>query len=132
MAEEIDAEGDMIFIQGYPGRHSRFLGLVGGIVSNSLAYTTTMAELPDGFDPRITFAIDYPALGNKDSDDRDTALPHPGGLSGSPIWATRRNVYSGGSWTPERAEVIGIATRWLQDEEAQRRRQRPPKRRQSA
>lgn len=116
LASSISAEGDFLYIYGYPGMHSRFFSAVGGIASQALSYVTTLAELPAGFDERVNFAISYPAGGNQDDKDREVPLPSPDGLSGSPIWATRWNRATGATWKPETAEVIGVTTRWLQDE----------------
>jgi hypothetical protein len=121
LADNSNAEGDFIFIHGYPGISSRYSHSMNSVISNSLPYITVLSEFPLGLqsehiDPKTHFAVAFSPIGNKDHLDRDCGLPDPHGLSGSAVWATRRNKYPGRNWTANNAEVIGIVQKWHQQE----------------
>lgn len=105
------ADRDMLFIQGFPGARSRALF---GVNSETLPFLTGPGIATcDWFDPRIHFAIDYPATGLVDELGNSSDLVVPGGLSGAPVWATGRSN-TGDNWDPSVARIIGVIHSWEQ------------------
>lgn len=103
---------ELLFFRGYAGVNSKFL--FNHLFSGATSYTTKETSLPQGWgDSLYHFAIHYPpekavAL------DGGPGLPVPNGFSGSLVWNTRyvECVTQGVNWSPEMAQVTGIAWGW--------------------
>lgn len=103
---------ELLFFRGYAGANSKFM--FEHLFSGATSYTTKETPLPTGWgDQTHHFAIHYPpekavAL------DGGPGLPVPNGFSGSLIWNTRyvECVTQGVNWSPEMAQVTGIAWGW--------------------
>jgi hypothetical protein len=106
------AEGEIVFIHGYPGVQSRFSALNQGVLARTCPYSTDLNTLPQGFDPNMHFAITYPTQGVQDFSGREAVLPNPSGMSGSLVWDTKYVSMDGRGWDPTRAKVCGLIWAW--------------------
>lgn len=116
-ASAVGTERDLLFIHGFPGRHSRFFKMTEGIHSTTLPYcsgpgTPKWAE----FDASSHFAISYDPKNSLLPGGGVADLPSPDGLSGAAVWNTRRSELRE-TWTPSDARIVGIVHRWDQDGE---------------
>jgi Protein of unknown function (DUF2934) len=113
-----DLENDLYFVQGFPGSQSRFTAFAGrGVASTSLPFGGWLCDSGwSAFDPKMHFAITFPASEVIDEQNKARSLPHPGGMSGSLIWKSNRQ-HVGAEWTPNHAEIVGVAQRYDQDKQ---------------
>lgn len=111
----VGLEHDILFFLGYPGSSSRFLALMGGIVSTAMPYGTMLGTSSyPWFDPERHVAVEYRGEGNVDETGKPAALPLAFGLSGSLLWKTNRMAHREG-WSPAKAQVLGVVTHWDPD-----------------
>jgi len=101
------ADGEILFIHGYPGVRSRWSALAKGILANTFPYATDLMPLPFGFDEKLHFAMSFP-------DDIWTSRfqseirPNPRGLSGSAVWDTKYVAAGSGRWAPANSRLCGL------------------------
>jgi hypothetical protein len=112
-------QNELLLLCGYPGFGSYFSRFTGEPVLDTrlIPYTAWQTTLPAGFDPRIHFALQY-EMGLAEATDRGNAkLRDPPGFSGAPIWDTGYVASNcSKSWTPGQGRIIGIATRWVEED----------------
>lgn len=106
------ADGEIVFIHGYPGVQSRFSALSQGVIARTCPYSTDLNTLPPGFDLNMHFAITYPTQGVRDFQGRDVHLPDPPGMSGSLVWDTKYVAMNGTGWGPSDAKACGLIWAW--------------------
>ena len=101
------AEGEIIFVHGYPGERGRFSALFGGIRAKTFPYATDVTSLPPGFSESSFFALSFP-----DDiwrfDGNIEIRPNPKGLSGSAVWNTKYVASGTAGWEPDQSDIIGI------------------------
>lgn len=113
--------GEILFIHGYPGRHSHFSAIASGLLTRTLPYGTMAVPLPncpDKYDPDMHFAISYPMnMKLTDCDGNPKELPPPPGLSGSFVWDTGfvRCAKKSIPWFPQRSKPCGVIYAWDMD-----------------
>ncbi len=114
-----DIDVHHLFIHGFPRLRSRFSGLAGGVVSNSVPYITYSHSTGwDGFDARLHFAIEYPAPEHQQFDEqgRPISLPPPDGMSGCAVYGLGSDLTAG--WRASGSQLLGVAHRWDQAKQA--------------
>lgn len=102
-----------LFVQGFPGKESRFTAFLDAVLSDSKPYLTyTCDSAWPEFDPEIHFAIEYPSPDQLQIDERGRRVPLPpaDGVSGSLVWALGSDV--GAGWSFASARIVGVAHRW--------------------
>ncbi len=121
-----DANDDLYFVHGFPGKRSYFSILLGNVVySTSQPYGgwITQATGWQDFDPKLHIAITFPMMEALDEHGQAATidefgqartLPNPNGMSGSLLWKTNRRGVPVG-WTPDKATVVGIIHRFNAD-----------------
>jgi hypothetical protein len=108
------ADGEILFMHGFPGVQSHFSATYQGLLTRTFPYAVDVGPLPPGFDPDVYFALSYPPYGNVKTFEGDvTDLPDPAGLSGTVVWDTKF-VSTGAGWTPGHAKVAGVVFAWNQ------------------
>ena len=108
------ADGEILFMHGFPGLQSHFSAMYRGLLTRTFPYAVDVASLPQGYDPDLYFALSYPPYGNvKTFEGRETDLPNPEGLSGAVVWDTKF-VRTCAGWTPGHAKVAGVVFGWNQ------------------
>ena len=113
------AAHDLLMLCGYPGETSYFSRFTGDPVLHSPAipYTAREIALPTGFNAGIHFALKYEMELSESADGSKEKLPKPGGYSGSPILDSGFVACNcSRDWAPAQARIIGIATRWIEEE----------------
>jgi hypothetical protein len=108
------ADGEIMFMHGFPGAQSHFSAIYQGLLTTTFPYAVDVASLPAAYDPDLFFALSYPPYGNVKRFDGSAAnLPNPEGLSGTVVWDTKF-VATGAGWTPDRARIAGVVFGWNQ------------------
>ena len=103
---------DQLFVHGFPGERSRFLRMNQGINSRTLPYgATSVTPAWSGYNPDEHFAISFDPRYPEYPDGTSATLPDPAGMSGSPVWNTRRREV-GEHWQPTDARLIGVIHRF--------------------
>lgn len=106
------AEGEILFIHGYPGVQGHISALNQGALARTFPFASDANTLPPGFDSNLHFAITYPIQGVRDYQGREARLPVPGGMSGSLVWDTKFVALSGAEWDPSKAKACGLIWAW--------------------
>ena len=102
-------------IPGGPSYFSRFGGTP-TLYSPTIPYTARETDLPSDLDAETHFALKYEMELSESVDGSTDRLPEPGGFSGSPIWDSGFVAKCSKHWAPARARIVGIATRWIQED----------------
>jgi hypothetical protein len=112
------APHELLTLCGHPGQGSYFTSFTDEpeLLSPLIPYTARETALPAEFDPAFHFALQYEMNLAEAADDSRRTLPAPPGFSGAPIWDTGFiGSKCSEDWTPARARVVGIASRWLEN-----------------
>jgi hypothetical protein len=105
-------EKDLLFINGFPGKDSRFSALLKGIRSKPLVYAAYSGISDDSwFNPAMHLAIHYDPKNFIGGDGLPADFPFPDGLSGSTVWRIPR-MEEQGTWAPQNARIVGLVQRW--------------------
>lgn len=98
------SDGEVLFVHGFPGERSYALA---DIYSKSLPYLSVPGVSQCGwFDPRIHFAVDYASEGLIDENGKAISMVHPGGMSGSAVWAVAPDASN--------SRIVGVVHAWDQ------------------
>jgi hypothetical protein len=107
------AQGEIVFIHGYPGKDSRFSAIGQGIHARTCPFATDVPVLPAGYDPQLYFALSYPGSTEvKNFHGKRTTLPDPHGLSGTLVWDMRFAATGKAGWLPIQAIIAGLIWGW--------------------
>lgn len=106
---------DFLFVHGFPSARSRYSRIGPCIHSETLPFGTSSVEptWPD-FDPAVHFAVGFTPQYTEFSDGTNADIPLPDGMSGCPVWNTRR-AEVGDSWKVNDARIVGVIHRFDQE-----------------
>ncbi len=123
--DAIDATGsrigtDLLFVHGFPQVRSHFSPALKGALNTSFPYGAMEREEPM---ERVhmgphEFALHFEVEGLLASAGSGADFTMPHGLSGSAVWRLDVGGRRSSAWAPTDAKLVGMALRWVQDEQA--------------
>jgi hypothetical protein len=105
---------ELLFLMGFSGERSYYSKSLEYVFSTATPYSTQESQLPQPFDPEVSFALLFSTGHAIAVDGKRRGLPNPAGFSGSLVWNTKavESMVAGREWTPEQAQVTGIVWGW--------------------